>query len=136
MDFESQVKHLAYDASLKIAESDGNHALLKFNMGNGRVQPVWIIPYDDVWEFSCPSIIAFERLDDFPQWLLCIVMTQNSKSKRTFWCIEGVGSKHVLSAMLNFPVSAITAAEFDRICRALVTEVDALEEAFRKAIGG
>jgi len=74
-------------------------------------------------------MIKFPNASDFPQALL---MTKNSKNKRAFWCIEAISGQHVLSAMLNVPESALTAAEFGRICKALVNEVDTLERALMK----
>lgn len=130
MTFEQRVRQLASGASLKIFEADNRRATLKFTMKSGRTQPLWIIPFDDVWEFSVPSVIAFRSLADFPHALLAMLMTINAKRKRAFWAIESVAGMHVVSAMLNFPSDNLTPVEFARICRALVFEVENLEQAF------
>jgi hypothetical protein len=130
MNFEWRIQQLAGGASLYINEIDYRHAVLKFNMNSGRVQPLWIIPYEEVWEFSVPSAIQFNNPGNFSQALLAVLLAKNAKNKRAFWAMEQINGKHVLSAMLNFPSDNLTPAEFGRICRALVFEVEQLELAF------
>jgi hypothetical protein len=132
MSFESRLRQLARGASLNIAEVDYRHALLKFRMASDAVQPVWIIPYDDVWEFSTQSALKCDRREDFPQAILAVLLAKNSKNKRAFWCIETINGRYTLSAMLNFPETGLTSAEFERICWSLVKEVDNLEQAVLK----
>lgn len=128
MGFESRVRQLCTAASLKIAEVDQKHAVLRFSSQSGT-QTLWILPFDDVWEFSCQSAVSFPNIDDFPQKIAVLMLAMNAKNKRAFWCIEKISDKHVLSAMLNFPETALTAAEFERICFAIVREVERLEQA-------
>ncbi len=128
MAFEGHVRQLADAASLKIAEVDEKHAVFRFNSDSGT-QTLWVLPFDDVWEFSCQSAINFPNIEDFPQKIAVLMLAMNAKNKRAFWCIEKIGDKHVLSAMLNFPQTALTAAEFERICIAIVREVERLEKA-------
>lgn len=128
--FEWRLQQLASGASLKVAELKSTHAILRFSMNSGLTQNVFIVPYDEVWEFSVQSAIQFYNPAEFPQVLLAALLVQNTKNKRAFWCIEQLNGKYVLSGMLNFPADNLTPVEFDRICRALVTEVDKLETAF------
>ena len=130
--FESRLQQLASGASINVAELDSRHALIKFTMQSGVVQPVFVIPFDEVWEFSVPSIIKVPNIADFPQALLAALLTANSKNKRSFWCVEQLNGSFLLSAMLNFPDDNLTPAEFLRICNALVLEVEKLEANFRK----
>lgn len=132
MSFENRVKQLATGASLKISDLDDRHAVLKFTMVGGRVQPLWVVPFEEVWEFSVPSAIYYDSVGSFPQALLAALMAINAKRKRAFWAIEHNSGKHILSAMLNFPDDNLTPAEFSRICWALVHEVESLEQAFLK----
>ena len=134
MSFETSLQKLADGAALKVAELTHRHAILKFNMSSGRVQTVWVLPFDDVWEFSAQSMLEYDSVDDFPLWILQTVLAKNSKNKRAFWCLEELRGKHILSAMVNFPNAALTAAEFDRICRALAQEVDNFEQIIFKAL--
>ena len=128
--FENKISDLARRTSLKVAEVDATHAKLRFIMNSGLSQTLWILPFGDVWEFSVQSGIQLDSLDKFPQWLLAWLLTQNSKNKRAYWCIETLGGKYVLSAMLNFPASVLDANEFQHVCLALVSEVERLEQAF------
>lgn len=135
MNFETQVRQLAQGSSLKIYKVDYRHAELLFTI-SGRDQALWVLPFGDVWEFSVQSALKFDNEEAFPQWLLATVLTQNSKNKRAFWCIETLNNKYVLSAMLNFPSSVLSPSEFYNICWALVREVDVLEQAFVSVLSG
>ena len=128
MDFEKRLKQLADASKLKVAEVDDKHALLSFAIED-RTQILWVIPYDDVWEFSCQSAVSFDKIEEVPASIASLVLSINAKNKRSFWCLEKIREKHVLSAMLNFPETALTAAEFERISWAIVKEVDRLERA-------
>jgi hypothetical protein len=130
MAFEDQVRELARGASLNVYEVTPKHATLIFTMASGQKQILWILPFGDVWEFSVQSAIKVDKPDGFPQWLLVTLLTKNSKNKRGYWCIETISGKHILSAMTNFPSSALSASEFNTICWALVREVEKLEQAF------
>ena len=77
----------------------------------------------------CSPPFSFRPSRIFHRDCLAILLAKNSKNKRAFWCMEELDGKHVLSAMANFPETALTAAEFDRICHALVIEVDNIEQA-------
>jgi len=128
--FEWRLQQLASGASLRVSELKSTHAILRFSMNSGLTQNVFIVPYNEVWEFSVQSAIKFYNATEFPQALLATLFVQNSKNKRAFWCIEQLGGEYVLSGMLNFPADNLTPAEFSRICNALVTEVDKLEMVF------
>ncbi len=134
--FETHIRQLAEGASLKVYEANERHAKILFKMESGRTQTIWVLPFGDVWEFSVQSAIRYDNLDSFPQWLLATLMTQNSKNKRAYWCIETLSGQHVLSAMLNFPASVLNSVEFSKICLAVVHEVEVLEQAFISALGG
>lgn len=131
--FERRVKDLAHRAGLKIADVNANRAKLLFSIG-GHTQPLWIYPYDDIWEFSCPSLIAVDDADLIPKPILIAVLELNASQKRGFWCIEEIGGKKVLEYMHNVPEKLLTPDEFRQICWSIVKQVEALEEAFRQLI--
>ncbi|RIK45823.1 MAG: hypothetical protein DCC57_16150 [Chloroflexi bacterium] len=126
--FEKRVKELANRSGLKLAEVSASRAKLLFTIG-GHTQPLWILPYGTVWEFSCPSIVAVENTAELPQPLLVSVLQINATNKRGFWCLEKLGGKEVLEYMHNVPESLLTPDEFERICRSTVSEVEAFEQA-------
>lgn len=131
--FERRVKDLARRADLKISDLSSSRAKLIFNVG-GHSQPLFIIPYESIWEFSCPSIIAVDDADDIPAPILITVLKQNANAMRGFWCIEQIGNKEVLECMHNIPEALLTPEEFYNICWGIVRQVEALEEAFRELL--
>lgn len=126
--FEKRVKELAARSGLKLAEVSATRAKLLFTVG-GHTQPLWILPYGTVWEFSCPSVVAVDDAAAFPQGLLVTVLQINATNKCGFWCLEKLGGQEVLEYMHNVPESLLTADEFERICRSTVHEVEAFEQA-------
>lgn len=129
--FQRRITDLARQSGLKIAELGSSSAKLIFDVGE-HSQPLFILPYEGVWEFSCPSIIRVDRSEDFPSFILTTVLEINAKKKRGFWCIEKIGGKETLEYMHNIPESLLTPSEFNAICWGIVREVESLEEAFRE----
>ena len=110
-----------------------SRATLRFSYDN-NTQTVWIAPFSQgLWEFSCVSFISVKDVNDFPQFLLAMVLQDSASNRRGFWCIEKLGDKYVLEAMHNIPEVLLTAGEFEAICRSLSRQVDKLEGAFQKA---
>jgi hypothetical protein len=105
---------------------------LIFDVGK-HSQPLFILPYGNVWEFSCPSIIKADRSEEIPTFILTAVLEINAKKKRGFWCIEEISGKQTLEYMHNIPESLLTPEEFHTISWGIVKEVESLEEAFREA---
>lgn len=131
--FERRLKDLAKRSGLKVAEVGSSSAKLMFDVGR-HSQPLFILPFGNVWEFSCPSIIRVDRSEDFPIFILTMVLEINAKQKRGFWCIEQLGGKYTLEYMHNIPEALLTPDEFSNICWGIVKEVEALEEAFRETV--
>jgi hypothetical protein len=135
MSFDRHLRQLAQNANLKVADADHRRAMMKFETKTGT-KTLWIIPYDDMWEFSAQSAIKFPQLADCPQWIAVVVLSINAKNKRAFWCIEKIRGEHVMSAMLNFPASALTPALFHDICWDIVREVAKFEMAVYEQLKG
>lgn len=131
--FERRVKELSSRAGLKVSELSSQRAKLMFNV-EGHSQPLFIIPYEGVWEFSCPSILAVDDAKEIPSAILIVVLKENSTAKRGFWCIERIGDKDVLEYMHNIPENLLTSDEFYKICWGVVKQVEKLEEVMRELI--
>lgn len=129
--FSGRVKNLARRADLKIADLKPGSAQLIFDV-KGHTQHLFIIDYDGMWEFSCPSIVSVDDISDIPHLVLAFALEQNSTNKRGFWCIETIGGKKVLEYMHNIAGNLLTPQEFGTICWSIVTSVEAMEEAFRQ----
>lgn len=133
MSFETRFRNLASEASLNVNKASERLGLLVFTMESGVNQPVFVLPFEEIWEFSTPSMLAVDDIDELPKFVLATLLLRNSKNKRGFWCIEAVEEKLIVTAMTNVPEASITAAEFERICRNLVYQVELLEQIVRKA---
>ncbi len=128
--FERHIKDLARRSDLKIATCTAKSAKLLFTV-NGHNQPLYVIPYDNVWEFSCPSMLVVDNPSEIPSAIMIYVLKENSKAKRGFWCVEEIQGKHVLEYMHNLPEAIITPDEFYQTCWGIVKQVDALEDMLR-----
>jgi hypothetical protein len=126
--FEARVRELANRSDLKIYDLNSSRAKLRFTCKRNP-QTLWIYPYDTIWEFSCVSAISFPQAEDFPQAILAVVLMQNSKNKRGFWCLEKLSDQYALECMQNFAEYLLTPDEFERTCWSIVREVDDLEAA-------
>jgi hypothetical protein len=124
--FERRCRDLAKKSGLKIAEIDATQAKLLFEV-NGHTQPLFIMPYEGVWEFSCPTMAAMSRSTDFPTAIMAFALEHNSGYKRGFWCIEELGRMQVLEYMHNVPPDLLTPGEFGSVCWHIVKQVEALE---------
>ena len=129
--FQNRVKNLARRANLKVSDLSSGSVKLIFDV-KGHTQHLFIIDYDGIWEFSCPSIISVDDIGDIPQVIMAVALEQNSTNKRGFWCIETIGEKKVLEYMHNIAGNLLTPQEFGTICWSIVTSVEAMEEACRQ----
>lgn len=129
--FEKRMKDLAQRSGLKVADLSSRSGKLIFNI-HGHRQPLLVLPFDGVWEFSCPSVIADSDMDIIPKPVLQFVLERNSTVKRGFWCIREIGGESVLVYMHNIPQQLLTPEEFHSICWGVVKEVEQLENAFRE----
>lgn len=128
--FERRISDLASKSGLKIAELRSGFAELHFTVGS-HSQPLFIVPYDNIWEFSCPSVVSCSDPRDFPQVVLAAVLEINAKRKRGFYCIETIGGDKVIEYMHNVIADTLTPAEFSAACWGVVKEVENFEEACR-----
>jgi hypothetical protein len=133
-DFQQRVTDLARRANIKVADLEPHMATLSWIVGRNE-QPLFIVPYGDVWEFSCPSFVAVDDCLDIPKQILAEALKDNASKKRGFWCIEEMGGQDVLEFMHNMPHRLLTPGEFREICEGIVAVVEEAEQAFRQAWG-
>lgn len=131
--FEKLLTALAKKAGLKVADVTPRGARMVFETG-GRIQILFVIPYGDVWEFSCPSVIGASDAGSFPKEILVEVLRDNARGKRGFWCIERIEGKEVIEYMYNIRADLLTPDEFKTICWAVVKKVDEFERSHGKGI--
>lgn len=89
--FTARVQALAYQADLKTSELTAGSAKLIFTFDTNSAatrQTVWVIPYDDTWEFSCLSFIKERDPQEIPKALLIYALQQNARNMRGFWTLN------------------------------------------------
>ena len=107
---------------------DDGQAIVKFNMKSGTVQTLYIISFGTTLEFSVPSALRFNNLNDVPGNISTILLTANSRYKIGFWCLETISGKENFSIMHNAEFSLINIQYFHRVVIHLVTECERLEQ--------
>lgn len=132
--FQSTVVRYCNQAGWRIAEINSNKAVIKFGMDSGTTQTVFILRYDTTLEFSCPSALKFVDFDDIPHQLSSYLLSENSKYKVGFWCVEKISGKQIFSIMHNAEISLIDVNYFVRIIKALINKCEEFEQAAEKAI--
>jgi hypothetical protein len=131
--FDRHIRRLAADAGLKLAHAGEDHAKLTFDMGSQHIQTVLIIPFQDVWEFSCQTLLIFPSLTEIPPALMSMLLVQNGRRRRGHWCIEAIEDSYTITLMSNVHISLLTPEELGQLCRAIATSVEDLENEIRGA---
>jgi hypothetical protein len=125
--FVLTVETLCKQVNWKISEIDDRHAILRFQMESGRSQPLFILRYDYLLEFSVPSMLAFDDVNEIPSAFSALMLQRNAQSKLGFWCIEKIASKFVFSIMYNIEMELLTPEYFQRVVQHLIRECDSLD---------
>jgi DNA-directed RNA polymerase subunit RPC12/RpoP len=127
--FRTTIQGYCNQAGWKINDINDSRAILRFDMESGSVQTLFIIRYDNTLEFSCPSGIKFDDIDDLPHWLSTYLMQKNAEYKIGFWCIEKIGAKFVFSMMHNAEITLIEPKYFVKVVLKLIQDCDDFEKA-------
>lgn len=91
--FQNTIQRYCAQQRWRVADiSDGN-ALLRFTMESGRDQSVFIFKYDTTLEFSVPSALSFDTMDEVPHYISTLLLKRNSDKKIGFWSLMETG-KH------------------------------------------
>lgn len=134
--FQSTIINYCNRIGWKIHEINHNKAVLRFNMGSGSTQTVFILRYDTTLEFSCPSGLKFDSFDYIPHQLSSFLLKENSQYKIGFWSIEELSQRQVFSIMHNSEISLLDVNYFVSIVQVLIDRCDKFEQAAEQAIRG
>jgi len=85
-------------------------------------------------EFSCPSGLKFDDVDDIPHRLSTLLLQKNAQYKLGFWGIENIGDQQVFSIIHNAEMSLIDVDYFRRVVIQLVDECDEFERTIEDLI--
>jgi hypothetical protein len=132
--FRSTVESYCQNLDWNIYKIDNKMAVIKFNMESGSTQTVFIIKYDFTIEFSCPSGLKFDDVDDVPHNLSTLLLKKNAQYKLGFWGIENIGDQQVFSIIHNAEMSLIDVDYFRRVVIQLVDECDEFERTIEDLI--
>lgn len=94
-EFKPMIEKFCANSGWKPNDLKENSASLKFTMDSGREQVLYIIKYNEIVEFSVPSVASFDNESDIPHVLSTILMQKNATYKIGSWCIEKISRKQV-----------------------------------------
>jgi hypothetical protein len=125
--FRSTIQRYCDEWGWRLSDLDNSTAVLQFSMDSGRTQTLYIIKYESTLEFSVPSALEFDSVDEVPHYISTLLLKRSSERKIGFWCIEEIGGKQVFSCMHNAEMELIDGRYFGAVTQALITECDELE---------
>lgn len=125
--FRSTIEGYCRDIGWNISSIDNEIAVIKFNMESGSTQTLLIVKYDSTLEFSCPSGLKFDDIDDVPHNLSTFLLGKNAEYKLGFWALQKLGSKQTFSIIHNAEMSLIDVNYFARLVVKLIQECDDFE---------
>lgn len=125
--FRTTIQNYCRQLDWDIADINNSRVILRFNMDFGT-QTVFIIKYENTLEFSCPSGLKFNSIEEVPHVLSTVLLQRNAQSKFGFWCIEEISEKLVFSVMYNAEITLIDVNYFNRIVSYLVIECEEFEK--------
>lgn len=132
--FRSTIQSYCREIGWKISDINDRRAVLIFSMDSGVDQTLYIIRYENTLEFSCPTGVKFNDLDEVPHYLSTMLLSKNSQFKIGFWCIEEIGEQQVFSVMHNAEMSLIEINYFYKVVLKLVQECDEFEQAIERLL--
>jgi hypothetical protein len=127
--FRTTIQGYCNQVGWKINDINDRRAILRFDMESGSMQTLFIIRYDNTLEFSCPSGVKFDDIDNFPHWFSTYLMQKNAEYRIGFWCIEKIDAKLVFSIMHNAEITLIDPEYFAKVVLKLIQDCDDFEKA-------
>ena len=91
--FRSTIEGYCRDIGWNISSIDNQIAVIRFDMESGSTQTLLIVKYDSTLEFSCPSGLKFDDIDDIPHNLSTFLLGKNAEYKLGFWALQKIGGK-------------------------------------------
>lgn len=132
--FRSTIEGYCRTIGWKISSIDNDMAVIKFDMDSGSTQTLLIVKYDSTLEFSCPSGLKFDDIDEIPHYLSTFLLSKNAEYKLGFWCIQKIVGKQFFSIIHNAEISLIDVNYFGKVVIRLVEECDEFEQSLEKLI--
>ncbi|MCL1471232.1 hypothetical protein LAY57_11185 [Argonema antarcticum A004/B2] len=125
--FRSTIEGYCRTIGWNIYTIDNKMAVIKFDMESGSTQTLLILKYDSTLEFSCPSGLKFDEIDEIPHHLSTLLLSQNAEYKAGFWCIQKISDKLFYSIIHNAEMSLIDVDYFRMVVTQLIKQCDEFE---------
>ena len=125
--FASTVRNYCNEIGWKIRKINDNFALINFAMDSGHTQTLFIVRYETTIEFSVPSSVKFNNIDEIPAKISSLLLVENSQYKMGFWCVQEIYGKPTLCIMHNAEISLLDVNYFNKVAVKLVKECEKLE---------
>lgn len=126
--FRSTIEGYCRDIGWNISSIDNQIAVIRFDMESGSTQTLLIVKYDSTLEFSCPSGLKFDDIDDIPHNLSTFLLGKNAEYKLGFWALQKIGGKQTFSIIHNAEMSLIDVNYFRKLLIMLVEKCDEFEQ--------
>ena len=127
--FRSLIEGYCRNIGWNIHTIEDEIAVIKFDMESERTQTVLICKYGSTLEFSCPSSLGFDDLEDVNHVLSTALLQKNSEYKLGFWCLQKLGKKYFFSLVCNAEISLINVTHFRRLVNWLIDECESFDQA-------
>jgi len=125
--FQTTIQNYCDQIGWSVAGMNQDQAILVFEMESGREQIVSIIRYEQILEFTVPTMIESETEEDIPHELSTILMKRNAGMSFGFWAIKQINDKFTFCIMHNLPFEFITVDYFKTVTDALYSQCEELE---------
>lgn len=132
--FRRTIEHYCDRLGWTIQDLDDRSAVLRFNAASGTTQTLFIVGYDTTLEFSVPSALKFDALEDIPGWISTLLLCRNSEYRIGFWCVEKINHRHVFSVMHNAEINRMDVDYFRQIVLKLIKDCDEFEQVVETAL--
>lgn len=126
--FQTTIRSYCSQQQWAVSDINDRRAILRFSMPSNRNQTCYIIRYDSTLEFSVPSSLAFDTVNEVPHFFSTLLLKRSREKKIGFWCIEKIGDKQVYSCMHNAEMQLIDSRYFATVVHALINECDEFEQ--------
>jgi hypothetical protein len=125
--FEKAIKGFCEGLGWKLSECKDDFARLDFTMDSERSQAIFIWDYEDVIEFSVPSVAALRSDPGLPGQLSALLLEKNRKLKTGCWCYDSDEDSTAVTIMANVRSDKLDQDYFGDVVNSLLDQCDAFD---------
>lgn len=102
--------------------------IVKFPADFGTAHTVFIIRHKEILEFSVPSGLVFRSMDEVPNKISTLLLSDNCTSRLGFWCLEEIGGRHTFSILHQAEIRLMNPQYFRSVVLTLFKKCDDLND--------